>query len=212
MQHEVDFLIIGAGMAGEAAAQAIRGARPEATVAILGAEADPPYDRPPLSKALWKDAAEESIWKPIEQARATLELGRRATALDRSAHVVTDDRGDRWRYGRLLLATGGTPRTLPFGDGFIYFRTFADYRRLREAARPGARIAVIGGGFIGSEIAAALTFAGCRTTMLFPEPSIGARAYPAALAASVTDYYRDKGVEVRAGVTATGSRVAGNET
>ena len=58
MQHEVDFLIIGAGMAGEAAAQAIRGARPEATVAILGAEADPPYDRPPLSKALWKDAAE----------------------------------------------------------------------------------------------------------------------------------------------------------
>lgn len=206
MQHEFDYLIVGAGTAGEAAAQAIRRVDGEATIAILGAETHPPYDRPPLSKALWKDGKVDAIWRPVETARATLQLGRRALAIDRAAHRVDDDAGERWQYGKLLLATGGAPRTLPFGDGFIHYRTYDDYLRLRERVRPGARIAVIGGGFIGSEIAAAMAMNGCRTTMLFPGEAIGGHIFPAGLARSVTDHYRAQGVEVRGGVTVNGGR------
>ncbi len=206
MQHTFDYLILGAGMAGEAAAQAIRSADGQATIAMLGSEAHPPYDRPPLSKALWKDGKVEDIWRPIDKARATLQLARRATRIDRAARIVHDDAGDRWHYGKLLLATGGAPRTLPFGDDFIYYRTYDDYLRLRKRVKPGARIAVIGGGFIGSEIAAAMAMNDCRTTMLFPGEAIGGHVYPAGLARSVTDYYRAHGVNVRSGVTVSGGR------
>lgn len=209
MEHTRDHLIIGAGMAGSAAAVALREADPAATIAVLGDESHPSYDRPPLSKALWKDGKEEDIWRPIAKAGATVQLGCRAVEIDRAAHVVRDSAGDSWRYSKLLIATGGAPRRLPFGEGFIYFRTFDDYKRLREAARPGARVAVIGGGFIGSEIAASLTTNGCKVTMLFPEDAICARAYPKALADSVTSYYREKGVDVRPGVTVKGAAGAG---
>ncbi len=205
MQHDFDYLIIGAGMASEAAAQALREADPDATIGMLGEESHPPYDRPPLTKALWKDGKEADIWRPIDKARAAVTLQRRALKIDRDAHTVLDDAGDTWRYRKLMIATGGTPRRLPSGgDDFIYYRTFDDYRRLRRSVKPGARIAVIGGGFIGSEIAAAMAMNGCKVTMLFPDDAIGARVYPDALADAVTAYYREKGVDVRAGITAKG--------
>ena len=202
MDREFDYLIVGGGMAGSAAAVALRQADADASIAILGAEAHPPYDRPPLSKSLWADGKEDDVWRPISRAGATLQLQRSAVDLHRATHVVTDSAGDRWTYRRkLLLATGSRPRTLPFGQQFIYYRTLDDYRRLRAAATSGARIAVIGGGFIGSEIAAGLTHAGASVTLLFPEAGVGARVFPAGLSAFVTDYYRDRGVDVRAGVT-----------
>ncbi len=204
MEHQFDYLIIGAGLAASTAAMALREADTGGTIALLGEEQHPPYDRPPLSKALWKDAKEEDIWRPMAKARATVELGRRALAIDRAAHQVRDDAGDTWKYRKLLIATGGSPRRLPFGQDIIYFRTLDDYRALRRKAQPGARIAIIGGGFIGSEVAAALSWSGCKVTMLFPEDTICARTYPKALAESVTAYFRDKGVDVRAGITATG--------
>ena len=102
-----------------------------------------------------------------------------------------------YAYERLLLATGGRPRRFPFGaDEVIYYRTLDDYRRLRERAAAGARFVVIGGGFIGSEIAAALAMNGRPVTMVFPEPGIGARIFPPDLSAFVTDYYRARDVEV----------------
>lgn len=205
MQHHFDYLVIGAGMAGEAAAQALREADADATIGMLGDESRPPYDRPPLTKALWKDGKEADIWRPIDKARAAVTLQRRALKIDRDAHTVLDDAGDTWRYRKLLIATGGTPRRLPSGgDHFIYYRTFDDYQRLRKSVKRGARIAVIGGGFIGSEIAAAMAMNDCKVTMLFPDDAIGARVYPDALADAVTAYFREKGVDVRAGITAKG--------
>lgn len=205
MEHEFDYLIAGAGMAGEVAAQALREADAGATIGLIGAEFHPPYDRPPLTKKLWKDGKEEDIWRPIDKARAAVTLRRRATRIDRAAHVVHDDTGDTWKYRKLLIATGGTPRRFPSGgEDFIYYRTFDDYRRLRQAVKPGARIAVIGGGFIGSEIAAAMAMNDCKVTMLFPEDAIAARVYPESLADAVTAYYREKGVDVRAGVKVEG--------
>lgn len=205
MQHAFDYLIIGAGMAGEAAARALREADANAGIGMLGDESHPPYDRPPLTKALWKDGKESDIWRPIEKAHADVQLLRRATRIDREVHLVHDDAGDTWQYRKLLIAAGGTPRRLPSGgDDFIYYRTFDDYQRLRQSVQPGARIVVVGGGFIGSELAAAMAMNGCNVTMLFPDDAIGARVYPESLADAVTAYYTEKGVEIRAGTTVKG--------
>jgi len=193
---EKRYLIVGAGMTGHAAAQGIRETDSRGPITMLGAEPHPPYARPPLSKALWKGQAEDSVWLP-QVPGVKLVSGRRATSLDRKARRVVDDQGESHPYDKLLLATGGAPRRLPFGgDAVVYYRTLDDYRRLR---RGGKRAVVIGGGFIGSEIAAALSIDGREVTMVFPEDGICARAFPKDLAAFVTGYYREKGVQVLAG-------------
>ncbi len=194
------YLIVGGGMTGDAAVKGIRELDAEGSIGLVGAEPHAPYARPPLSKALWAGKDEDSIWRGTEAAGADLHLGRTIVSLELDGHTATDDRGERYGWEKLLLATGGTPRRLPNApDDVVYFRTLDDYRRLRGIAGEGRRVVVIGGGFIGSEIAAALRGQGCEVTIVFPEDGIGARIFPAGLAAFVNDYYRDKGVEVLAG-------------
>ncbi len=204
------YVIVGSGMAAHAAAGGIREVDPEGSVAMFGEEPHPPYQRPPLSKKLWSGMKEEDVWLP-PAAGVVLHAGRRIVALDPGARRVTDDAGEPHRYERLLLATGGSPRRLPLDEGrVIYFRTLEDYRRLRAA--PGRRAVVVGGGCIGSEIAAALASTGRSVTMVFPEEAIGARGYPRDLAAAITDLFREKGVAIRAGETVTAIRPAGDGT
>jgi NADPH-dependent 2,4-dienoyl-CoA reductase/sulfur reductase-like enzyme len=198
---EHPYLIVGGGMTAAAAAKAIREIDPAGGIRVLSAEPHEPYARPPLSKALWQGKPEESIWLPLPSGVEVLQ-GRRAVSIDRGRRSVLDDRGEEHRYGKLLLATGGAPRRLPFGTEVIYFRTLDDYRKLR--ALQGERVAVIGGGFIGSEIAAGLAQSGKKVTLIFPEQGICGRAFPADLAEFVTRYYREKGVEVLAGEGVTG--------
>jgi NADPH-dependent 2,4-dienoyl-CoA reductase/sulfur reductase-like enzyme len=194
-----DYLIIGGGMTADAAVRGIREIDESGTIGIISAEEDPPYSRPPLSKALWKGDAESSIWRGTGELGVTLHVGRTATAVDPVSRTVTDDRGEQHEFRSLLLATGGTPRSLPFpAEGVVYFRTFRDYRALREMAERVDRFVVLGGGFIGSEIAAALRMNARQVVMIVPESGIGARVFPADLARYVTDYYRGKGVDVRA--------------
>jgi 3-phenylpropionate/trans-cinnamate dioxygenase ferredoxin reductase component len=193
------YLVVGGGMTGHAAAMAIRQADPEGAIAILSAEPERPYARPPLTKGLWLGKPEESVWLR-EVPGADLHLGRRAMAIDLRARVVHDDRGALHRYDRLLLATGGAPRRLPIGgERIVYYRTHADYRRLRAVA--GRDVVVIGGGFIGSELAASLAQNGKSVTMIFPEEAVGARAYPKDVAEFVTRTFEQKGVRVLAGDT-----------
>ena len=195
--HTTRYLIVGGGLTADAASKGIREVDGEGRITVVAAEAYPPYARPPLSKALWKGTDESSIWRGTEQLGVELRLGRRIVTLDPTARRATDDQGEVYAYERLLLATGGRPRRFPFrADEVIYYRTLDDYRRLRERAAAGARFVVIGGGFIGSEIAAALAMNGRPVTMVFPEPGIGARIFPPDLSASVTDYYRARDVEV----------------
>ena len=195
------YLIIGGGMTADAAARAIRESDPSGSLGIISADPHPPYNRPPLSKGLWKgDDPEKTVWRGTDRIGAELRLGRRATAINTQRKTVTDDRGNILSYEKLLLATGGTPRRLPMQTGqIIYYRTFDDYRRLRALANEKLRFAVLGGGFIGSEIAAALRIVGRDVTMIVPEEGIGARVFPADLSKFLVDYYREQGVDVRTG-------------
>jgi NADPH-dependent 2,4-dienoyl-CoA reductase/sulfur reductase-like enzyme len=207
MEHVHDYLIIGGGMAADAAAKAIREVDAAANVGIVGDDPSPPYQRPPLSKALWKgDKSVADIDLATAASGASLHIGRRIESLDRAARIARDDHGDTYRYRRLLLATGATPRRLPFegGERLIHFRTLDDYQALRRYARPGAYIAVIGGGFIGCELASSLCSLGCKVSLLFPGETIGAGRYPDGLAHYLDDYYRSRGVDVRSGVRVTG--------
>ncbi len=190
------YLIIGGGLTGDAATRGIREVDAEGSIGLISMEPDPPYMRPNLSKGLWKGRPVEKIWRNTEE-RADLILGRKVIALDPTTKTVQDDQGDEYTYEKLLLATGGSPIHLPFGDGnIIYFRDFQDYQKLRKLADEKEHFVVIGGGFIGSEIAAALTMVGKKVTMIFPEIAINGLVFPGDLANYMTNYYREKGVEV----------------
>ena len=202
------YLIVGGGMTAAAAVQGIREGDPSGTIGVLSAEKHPPYDRPPLSKKLWKGKPLDSIWRHTDNQGLTLRLGRIARHLDAQNKRVIDDQGTAYEYGKLLMATGGAPRRLPFGgERIIYFRTVDDYEQLRALTTAGQHFAVIGGGFIGSEIAASLAMNGKKVVMAFPDAGIGARMFPPDLAGFLNDYYRDKGVEIL-----SGHRVHGLET
>jgi NADPH-dependent 2,4-dienoyl-CoA reductase/sulfur reductase-like enzyme len=208
--EQFTYLIVGGGMTAAAAVEGIREADPNGTIGLIGAETHPPYKRPPLSKGLWKGEPLKSIWLPTEGPGVTLHLGRTVRSFDPRRKEVTDDQGSVYAYSKLLLATGGTPRRLPFdGDRIIYYRTVDDYQRLRALAEQGQRFAVIGGGFIGSEIAAALAMNGKEVALVFPGAAICDRIFPSDLAGFVNDYYRGKGVDVLAGQQAVGMEARG---
>jgi 3-phenylpropionate/trans-cinnamate dioxygenase ferredoxin reductase subunit len=195
MKH-YKYLIIGGGLTGDAATRGIRELDSDGSIGLISKEPDPPYMRPNLSKGLWKGRPVEKIWRKTEE-RAELFLGRKATDLDVKNKTIRDDKGDEYTYDKLLLATGGTPNHLPFGNGnVIYFRNFQHYQRLRQMADEKQHFVVIGGGFIGSEIAAALTMVGAKAALIFLEEAIGGLVFPSDLAHYLNDYYREKGVEV----------------
>ena len=194
------YVIVGGGMTAAAAASGIRKVDSEGPICIIGDDPHPPYDRPPLSKGLWKDKKLESIWRAIDMPGLELRTGRRAHSLDTQKNCIVDQDGLELTFDRLLLATGGTPRRLkPDVEGIIYYRTLDDYQYLRSLTEKRDHFFIIGGGFIGSEIAAALAMNGKRVTMAFPEDAIGARVYPADLAQFLNGFYREKGVEVLPG-------------
>ena len=207
-----DYLIIGGGMTAAAAVDGIREVDLVGSIGMISAEPDAPYNRPPLSKALWKDKPVDSIWRKTEEKQVAAHLGRMVTQLVPQEKRVGDDKGDVFSYKKLLLATGGRPRHLPFDDDqIIYFRTLSDYRRLRALAETGQRFAVIGGGFIGSEIAAALALNGKQVVMIFPGHEIGERVFPRELSESVSSLYKQKGVELLAGERIVASEARGNQ-
>ncbi len=199
------YLVVGGGMTADAAIHGIREIDRSGSTGLIGAEPHPPYNRPPLSKGLWKKQRLDSIWRKSDELGVTLHLGRRVQHLDPRNKRVTDDQGNVYTFDKLLLATGATPRRLPFGaEQIIYFRTLDDYQRLRALTERGRRFAVIGGGFIGSEVAAALAMNAREVVLIFPDEGIGSRMFPSELARFLNDLYRRKGVEVLAGASVAG--------
>ncbi len=199
------YLIVGGGMTADAAIHGIREIDRNGSIGLIGAEAHPPYNRPPLSKGLWKKQRLESIWRKSDTPGVTLHLGRRVEQLDPRNKRVTDDQGGVHTFDRLLLATGAAPRRVPFGAGaIIYYRTLDDYQRLRALTERGRRFAVIGGGFIGSEVAAALAMNARDVVMAFPGQGLCSRVFPSDVVGFLNDFYRRKGVEILAGASVVG--------
>ncbi|WP_187148239.1 NAD(P)/FAD-dependent oxidoreductase [Methylococcus capsulatus] len=203
--HSCKYLVIGGGMTADAAIRGIREIDAQGSIGLIGSEPHLPYKRPLLSKGLWLGKSFDQIWYGTETCGISAFLGRTVTRLDLAEKSVTDDEGTIYRFEKLLLATGGRPRRFPFGgDDILYFRTVDDYFRLRTLTETRRKFAIIGGGFIGSEIAAALASIGKDVVMIFPEACIGARVFPGNLCRFLDGYYRDQGVELLSGRTVTG--------
>ena len=199
------YLIVGGGMTAAAAIEGIREVDGQAVIGVITVEPHRPYNRPPLSKSLWTGKkTEDQIWRPAPEG-VDFHLGRMAQSLELADKRVVDDQGTAHGYDKLLLATGGRPRRLPFGgEQIIYFRTLDSYRRLRGLASAQQRFGVLGGGFIGSEIAAALAMQGKQVSMIFPEPGIGHVVFPPDLSSFLNGFFRQKGVEVVPGELVAG--------
>lgn len=212
-----DYVIVGAGMAAAKAVEGIRTEDATGSIGLFGTDTAAPVYRPDLSKTLWVDpeaslegslmvsGAEGSEHRP--DANTQFHLGTTVAALAPDEHSITLADGRSVRYGKLLLATGAQPRTagLPPGGRVIYYRTVADYRRLRELAAPGVHVVVVGGGYIGSEVAAVLTQNRVRVTLVAPGEPLLAQMFPESLARTVTQEFRDRGVEIVLGRLAGGS-------
>ncbi len=203
-----DYVIVGAGLAGVSAVEGIRQRDNQGSILLAGAEPQRPYNRPPLSKQLWtgKETLEKIFIHSAEfygRERVELALATQIDAVDAGAREIRDRQGRRYRYGKLLLATGGSPRRLPIPggglDGLSYFRTYDDYVQLRRAAASAKTAVVIGGGFIGSEIAAALNMLGIEVSMVFPGPHLVDRVFPEPLARALQAGFAERGVHVLAG-------------
>jgi 3-phenylpropionate/trans-cinnamate dioxygenase ferredoxin reductase component len=212
VMKQYKYLIIGGGMTADAAVQGIRSVDPTGPIGLTSAERDPPYNRPPLSKGLWKGEPVDGIWRKTNEQNVALHPGCTVSLLDPGQKRVADTDGNNYSWEKLLLATGGSPRRLPFGgEDIIYFRTFADYQRLRALTEKAERFVVIGGGFIGSEIAAALAMNRKEVAIIFPGQTIGAHLFPRDLSQFLTGFYRQKGVEILAGETVSGLDRRGNQ-
>jgi NADPH-dependent 2,4-dienoyl-CoA reductase/sulfur reductase-like enzyme len=210
--EQYNYLIIGGGMTADSAVQGIRSIDANGTIGVISLESDPPYDRPPLSKGLWTgDVDFEEIWRSTQDSGAILHLGQRVQSIDPARKQVTTQTGVKYQYQKLLLATGGTPRRLPRDiSEIIYYRTLQDYRTLLTAVERYDNFCVIGGGFIGSELAAALNMQGKTVTMIFPEIGVGGLVFPTELSMYLSSYYRKKGVTIRSGELVTSMKKTNN--
>lgn len=214
-----DYLIIGGGQVSDDASRAIRDADADGSIGILSADQDGPYTRPALSKKLWTDPEFDESQVPLNTAEDTgadLHLSTEVRAIDRESRTVTTVDGDTYGYRKLLLATGSTPGALdgPEDDRVIPFRSFADYRRLRELSRsPGtdAPFVVVGGGYIGNELAAGLVANDVRTTLVFPDDVLLGSKFPPALAQRYQQLFIDGGVELIPGHHAASVQRSGDD-
>lgn len=199
------YAIVGGGLAGASAVQGIREHDKKGTILLFGNERHLPYDRPPLSKKLWSGQKRvEDIFVHdrtfYEQNGVSLVLGVTIIRLDAGRRIITDDKGEEYQYEKLLLTNGGVPRTLsiPGGnlEGVCYYRYLDDYLRMRKEAAEGKSAVIIGGGFIGSEVAASLAINKIDVTMIFPDRYLCSRVFPDYLGTAIQDRYRKRGITV----------------
>ena len=200
-------VIVGAGEAGARAAFALREVGWRGPITLIGDEAHAPYERPPLSKAVMTAEAPPSAPFILREGQlkehgVVLESGAEATVIDRAGHSVTLANGRVLRYARLLLATGSAPRRLqlPGAQGVLYLRKFDDALVLRSRLRSGGRLVVIGGGFIGLELAASARARGAAVTLFELAPRLLTRGVSCDMAERIAAKHRDAGVDLRVGV------------
>jgi NADPH-dependent 2,4-dienoyl-CoA reductase/sulfur reductase-like enzyme len=213
------YVIVGGGLAGGKAVEGIRAVDEEGSIALVTSEPRRPYHRPPLSKGFLRgEESREAIFVAeeddyYEAHNVDLMTNTEAVRLDRETQLVGLSNGEGLNYERLLLATGGRARRLPLPGNALTnvftLRTVSDAQAIREAAGKGKRALVLGGSFIGSEVAASLSMLGTEVTMAFPESRLLERIAAPEMSAFLQDVYAEKGIEILPGVTPEALR--GNE-
>lgn len=199
------YLIVGGGMAGDSAARGIRELDPDGTIGILSADIDPPYARPALSKKLWTDPDfdwDSEVDLHTAETGADIHLQTVVTTIDREQHAVATADSERFGYEKLLIATGGRPRSLPGvgpSDRVLTYRSADDYRRARALADEHASIAVVGGGYIGCEMTSALAQNNAQVTLVTPDEVVGGSTFPPDLAQAFQQRFIDAHVDLRCG-------------
>jgi NADPH-dependent 2,4-dienoyl-CoA reductase/sulfur reductase-like enzyme len=214
MMDDQGVLIVGGGLAAQRCAETLRRRGYEGPVRIVSAELDPPYDRPPLSKELLAGTAEEDsvAYRPgwwYEEKEVELVLGTRAEALDPEARTIVLDSGVELSYEKLLIATGSMARRLPFLEGYENvhaLRTLADARLLRRELVRGARLAIVGAGFIGQEVAATARRLGVEVTMIEALEIPLAPILGEEMGSWFADLHLSEGVRVMTGAMLEGAR------
>jgi 3-phenylpropionate/trans-cinnamate dioxygenase ferredoxin reductase subunit len=208
-----DIVIIGAGHAAGQAIASLRADGFKGTIRLLGEEPYIPYQRPPLSKKFLSGELdlERVLFKPgafYEQAGVDVRLGTRVASLDPAGHVVRTEAGEDIPYGKLILATGSRVRRLviPGSDlgGIHYLRTIADVDAMRADFRPGARLVVVGGGYIGLEVAAVAVKLGLDVTVLEAADRVLARVTAPVVSAFYERVHAEEGVRIRTGLGVDG--------
>ncbi len=195
-----NYIIIGGGMTASAAVMGIRQEDEEGSIALFTKEKYGPYNRPPLTKSLWNGKSVEDIMRPMSQFNVDQYFETPITRITPEEKTIRTKNGDIFHYEKLLLATGGSPIQLPeTPDGVIYYRTRQDYHDLQALVASKDSFCVIGAGFIGSEIAAALANTGKDVTMVFPEKGISGLIFPDDLSEFLNSYYEEKGIKVLSG-------------
>lgn len=205
MTEPVGVVIVGAGHAGGSAAGFLRQFGWQGPITLIGEEPLPPYQRPPLSKAWLKGEAtgETLALRPLKfyaENGIDLRLSCRVTGIDRAARSVVLETGERLSYTHLIIAAGSRLRKLPVPgadmSGVLELRTAADADRVKAALRPGLDLAVVGGGYVGLEVAASATALGAKVTVVEREERLLARVASPVLSEFVLRTHRAKGVEV----------------
>ena len=195
-----NYLMIGGGVAAFSAIRGIREHDAVGTIGIISNDKYPPYIRPQISKTLWQGGNIDEFLLEMPSSGVDLMLSRMVTRIEPAEKVVHDNKGNEYGYERLLIATGGIPRKIePDPKGIVHLHTIDDYTELQEKNNQPENfrnICVVGGGFIGSEIAAALAQSGKFVTMLFPEVGILGSILPASLAKYLNTFYKHKGIDV----------------
>jgi 3-phenylpropionate/trans-cinnamate dioxygenase ferredoxin reductase subunit len=201
-------VIVGAGLAGANGALEVARLAPDAHVTLIGSEAHLPYQRPPLSKGFLRgtEPFEDALVAPhteYERVGIDLMLGRKAVKLEPESKRIRLDGDEVIPYDRLLIATGGRKRHLPFPgadrEGVFDLRTVEDSERIRAAARAGARVVVIGLGFIGCEVAASLRMLGVEVTAIDPGRAPLIRVLGPEVAGVIAALHQSHGVQLVSG-------------
>ena len=204
-EKKYDYIIAGGGLAGASAVEGIRERDAKGSMLLIGEERHLPYNRPPLTKGLWtgkKKVEDIFVQKADFYSRQNVEIrrGTKVVSIDSEAMSVTDNAGTVYGFEKLLLATGGMPKRLPVPGGelpgIIYYRYLDDYLAIQPKAQEGKSVVVIGGGFIGTEIAAALSLKNLKVTMVFPANRPCNRIFPDYLGEHVLKEYRKRGITV----------------
>jgi 3-phenylpropionate/trans-cinnamate dioxygenase ferredoxin reductase component len=195
MNQHFRYLIVGGGMTADSAVRGIRMVDSEGKIAIFTREPSPPYNRPPLSKGLWKRTRLNQVFRNTDRLGASIFLNNNIGQIDPQTKTVSTEDGSQYSYERLLLATGGSP-IAPFqpSESILYYRTLQDYQAVRTWADAGASFIIIGAGFSGSELAAALSQHGNKVSLITRGPGIGSHIFPSEISNALNSEFQSAGI------------------